>query len=82
MAIVKISGRGQVLIPTEMRERIGLHPGDQVSVQDKDGVVFITPVAQDPISSLRGALRGQPSLIDELMRLRQKERARNSTDVP
>ena len=41
LATTKLSSRGQVVIPEEIRERLGLKPGDQfVVVGDKDVVIL------------------------------------------
>ena len=76
MPIVRTSAKGQVVIPTEIRKRTGLKAGDKVSVQDHDGVIVIVPVPQDPLKSLRGILKGGPSLVEALLESRQEERRR------
>lgn len=81
MPVVKTSAKGQVVIPAEIRKRAGLHSGDKVSVQEQDGVIIITPVAKDPIKSLRGILKGQPSLIGALMKSREEERRREAEET-
>ncbi|MCK4514182.1 MAG: AbrB/MazE/SpoVT family DNA-binding domain-containing protein [Spirochaetaceae bacterium] len=41
MATTKLSSKGQIVIPEEIRERLGLKPGDQfVVVGDKDVVIL------------------------------------------
>ena len=41
LATTKLSSKGQVVIPEEIRERLGLKPGDQfVVVGDKDVVIL------------------------------------------
>ena len=43
LATTKLSSKGQVVIPEEIRERLGLKPGDQfVVVGDKDVVILKT----------------------------------------
>jgi len=80
MSIVKTSAKGQVVIPAEIRRRAGLHSGDKVSVQEQDGVIIITPVAKK-VESLKGILKGQPSLIDALMKTREEERRREAEEA-
>lgn len=40
---VRIGAKGQVVIPKSIRDRIGLHPGDEVDfeVRDNDEVVVV-----------------------------------------
>lgn len=59
MAIVKTSAKGQVVIPAELRERIGLRAGGKVLVTLADtGKVVIEPVPDDPIEAACGMLQG------------------------
>lgn len=37
----KIGERGQVTIPKELREKFGLHGGDEVLVREEDGKIVI-----------------------------------------
>lgn len=77
MPIVKTSSKGQVVIPAEVREKIGLKPGDKVLVRlADDNRVTIEPVPDDPITALRGILKGGSSLTKALLRERRKDRQR------
>jgi len=37
----KVGERGQITIPKEIRERLGISHGDEVTVQEKDGKLVI-----------------------------------------
>ena len=76
MPIVKTSGKGQVVIPAAIRRRAGIRAGDKVSVQEQDGIIVVVPVMKKPGESLRGILKGRPSLIEALLKSREKERMR------
>ena len=77
MPIVKTSSKGQVVIPAEVREKIGLKPGDKVLVRlTDDNRVTIEPVPDDPITALLGVLKGGSSLTKALLRERRKDRQR------
>jgi AbrB family looped-hinge helix DNA binding protein len=39
----KVGERGQVTIPKELRERLSISQGDEVTVQEKDGKLIIEP---------------------------------------
>ncbi|MCX6375231.1 MAG: AbrB/MazE/SpoVT family DNA-binding domain-containing protein [Armatimonadetes bacterium] len=76
MPIVRTSGKGQVVIPAAIRRRAGIRAGDKVSVQEQDGIIVVVPVTKKPGESLRGILKGRPSLIEALLKSREKERMR------
>jgi AbrB family looped-hinge helix DNA binding protein len=56
MSIVTVSPKFQVVIPREIRESLGLEPGQKVQAFEYDGRVEFVPVR--PASALRGFLPG------------------------
>lgn len=56
MAAVTISPKYQVVIPKEVREQLGLRPGQMVQVIAYDNRFEFVPVR--PIESMRGFLPG------------------------
>lgn len=77
MPVVKMSAKGQVVIPVDLREKIGLKPGGRVLVTQAGGrKVLIEPVPDDPIEAACGMLQGGPSLTGALLKERRKDRAR------
>lgn len=39
----KVSSKGQVVLPGELRRRLGLRAGDALEVNVRDGVIVLTP---------------------------------------
>ena len=76
MPAVKISSKGQVVIPVEIREKLGNKPGKMVNLSLDGEKVVITPHPEDPIKALRGSLKGKPSLTKALLEERKEERKR------
>lgn len=56
MAQTTVSSRFRVLIPKEIRERLGLRPGQRLSVTATGGVIRLVPVPT--LQDLRGIARG------------------------
>lgn len=56
MSIVTISSRYRVVIPREVRERLGLAPGQKVQVLPFEGRVELIPL--DPMEHALGFVRG------------------------
>jgi AbrB family looped-hinge helix DNA binding protein len=53
--IVKMSSKGQVVIPRELRDRLGLKAGDYLLVQLEDDEVKLRKI--EPIERFKGILR-------------------------
>lgn len=53
-AVVKLSAKGQMVLPKEAREHLGLKPGDMVTVSIKDGIVQIAPRPRKYAEHIRG----------------------------
>jgi AbrB family looped-hinge helix DNA binding protein len=56
MSIVTISSRFQVVIPKDVRERLGLRPGQQVEAIPFKGRIEL--ILLEPMESMRGFLKG------------------------
>jgi AbrB family looped-hinge helix DNA binding protein len=56
LTTVTISTKYQVVIPSEVRDRLKLKPGQKVAVIEKDGVVHLIPVR--PLKELKGMAAG------------------------
>ena len=72
MATSRMTTKGQVTIPKEVRERLGLQPGDELEFTVVDGVYSVRKlVAPDVFKKYRGYLKelaGQDSddLVEEM----------------
>ncbi len=69
----KISSKGWIVIPAEIRKKHGLKPGDEVHVIDYGGVISLVPVRKDPIREGYGLLRGAGPLLDDLLEERRRD---------
>lgn len=81
MGTVKVSKKGWVVIPRDIRERYHIQPGDQVQVVDYAGHIAIIPILEDPIRQARGLQKGEPSLTQALLEERRQEREREERRV-
>ncbi|HWO93548.1 MAG TPA: AbrB/MazE/SpoVT family DNA-binding domain-containing protein [Dehalococcoidia bacterium] len=58
MIRAKITGKGQVTVPKDVRERMGLRPGDEIEfVEDAEGFRVQKHVLASPFTKYRGYLK-------------------------
>lgn len=62
MHTVKISSKYQVVIPREIRELLGIKPGQKVQVIQYENRIELIPVK--PIKKMRGFLKGIDTTIE------------------
>lgn len=72
----KVTVKGQVLIPGEIRKRLHIEPGSEVRFVEYGNLVCIVPVVADPVESFWGMLDSVPSLSQELLDERKRDKDR------
>lgn len=75
---MKVTSKGQVTIPQDVREEAGIRPGDEVDFVFKNGVVCVVPSKKAKTRGRRIVehLRGRATLgmtTDEIMALTRGE---------
>ena len=74
MPITKVSTKGSVVIPKEIRQKFGIEPGMKVNITESNGNILIIPLPNDPIRFARGLLKKEgKSLTQILLEERKKE---------
>ena len=73
MSIVRASSKGQVVIPKEVRDKLGITAGKRILFRVVDDHAEITPLPDDPIKEMRGILKGGKSMAKALLKERQKD---------
>lgn len=73
-----ISSKGQVIIPAELRERLGLKKGVRAVWREDKGQLVLTPIDRllDEIQGFLKPKPGAPSMFEELFAERRRERER------
>ena len=70
--ITRMSERGQIVIPAEIRRSLGLESNQRVDVTVDGGVVCIRPLPPMPLLAAQGRFRGQP-LLELLLEERRRD---------
>lgn len=71
MATSTLTSKGQITIPKEIRDRLGVQEGDRIVFQfDEQGRLILRPETRDPLDGLVGILRHRakerPATIEEM----------------
>lgn len=61
---VQLSTKGQIVIPAGLRERYGLEAGSRFVIEGGKDCIILRPITKEYIRSLRGFLKGSPSLSE------------------
>ena len=76
MSVAQLTPKGQILVPKNLRRRLGLKPGGKVHLAEDNGRLILTPVPSDPIEAATGFLKGKFSLTQDLRREHREEALR------
>jgi AbrB family looped-hinge helix DNA binding protein len=63
-AFTTLSSKGQVVIPAELRERLGIEAGTRLAVRIEKDQLILVPINEAYIRSLRGSLKGPVSMVE------------------
>lgn len=81
MPKARMSSKGWVVIPKELRKKYGLRPGKEVDLVDVGEALYVVPVPDDPIEAAAGMFKGSPSMLDALLEERTLEREREEAEI-
>ena len=73
----KASTKGQVVIPSSVRRKLGITTGTRIHVEldEENAQIILKPITREYIHSLRGKFRGA-GLVKELEASRARDRER------
>ena len=90
MEVAKITTRGQITIPIDIRKKLGVKDGDKVIFIEDDGRIVIANAAKIAFANMRAAFDGEAErlglkgeqdvvvLVDEIREEMWKERYANN----
>jgi AbrB family looped-hinge helix DNA binding protein len=74
-----VSSKGQVVIPVDLREQLGLEKGTAATWSEEQGKLVLTPITERLLDEIMGFLQpapGEPSMFEESFAERERERKR------
>jgi len=90
MEVAKITSRGQITIPIDIRKKLGVKEGDKVIFMEDDNRIFVVNAAKIAFANMRAAFAGEAdrlglkdesdvvALVDEVREEMWKERYANN----
>ncbi len=68
----KVSSKGWIVIPKDLRDKYNIVPGNKVLITEEGERLAISSLPKDPITAYRGLFKDIP-LVDELKKAKQEE---------
>jgi AbrB family looped-hinge helix DNA binding protein len=61
-----VNAKGQIVIPADIRDRFDIRQGTQIAIVEEDGRLFLQPVTDAFIKSMRGSFArlGMPTKLE------------------
>ncbi len=81
MEIVRVSTKGQLVIPAELRRQLNIGPGTYIRIEEQDGQLQLTVLGDDIIEATCGMCRGEGSLTQDLLAERAAELEREEAEI-
>ena len=75
MITSKVSTKGSIVIPLNIRKKYGIEPGMQMSITESNGTIRIVPIPKEPIKALRGCLNSSKTALEMKQEMREEELA-------
>ncbi|EHR77872.1 AbrB family transcriptional regulator [Thermococcus litoralis DSM 5473] len=72
MTTVKVSSKGQIVLPKDIRERFNIKPGDEVEILEFGREIVLVPIKRDV--KLRGLIKFNKPLKELLREIKEEEK--------
>ena len=74
MQTFTVTVKGQVVIPSEIRQRHHISKGTKICFLESGPDIILRPINKETISAMRGSLKTKGNLLKALMREKKIER--------
>ena len=69
-----VTVKGQVVIPSKLRRKLGINKGTEVYLYERGGEIVIRPITDEYLRSLAGIMRTKGRLLTALRKDKARER--------
>lgn len=73
-AVSTVTTKGQLVIPSRLRRKYGIRKGTRVAMIEEETRIILQPLTREYVRSLRGSLKGEPSMLEFLKESRRQDR--------
>lgn len=77
--LTTVSTKGQLVIPSEIREALQIQPGTRMVVMQEENRIILQPVNERFLKETRGITAGGRSLSDMLLEERRQDEAKRAS---
>jgi AbrB family looped-hinge helix DNA binding protein len=74
MDIAYVTAKGQIVIPTRIRRKLGIKPGTKVCFVERGNDILFQPITKKYIRGMSGMLKARTSVARGFLEERKKER--------
>ena len=75
--MAKVSSKGQIVLPVELRRKYKIEAGSEVAIVDYAGALYLVPIPEgDALGHLRGLLKDTGYSSEQFIAERRAERDR------
>jgi AbrB family looped-hinge helix DNA binding protein len=68
-----VTSKGQLVIPSGLRKRLGIEQGTRIAVREENGQLILQPMTDAYIDAMQGLLGDTTAMIEYLHQERRKE---------
>jgi len=75
MVTTVVTQKGQIVIPSRVRQRHGIKRGTRLCVTEKGDEIILQPLTREYFRKMAGILQSKKSLVGELLSERARDKA-------
>ncbi|MDI6788333.1 MAG: AbrB/MazE/SpoVT family DNA-binding domain-containing protein [Planctomycetota bacterium] len=79
MVTTVVTTKGQIVIPSKIRQRRGIKKGTRLCIIEKDDEIVLQPLTREYFHKIAGILQSRKGLVGELLSERTKDKEREET---
>jgi AbrB family looped-hinge helix DNA binding protein len=81
METAYVTSKGQLVVPARIRRKYGIKPGTKICFIERDHEILFQPVTKEYIRGVRGMLKSDTSMTQELLKERARDKEREETKL-